>query len=54
MKVPGGPNLMHKMTQMGLAFKTEGEDMLNRTVTSYDPSVSIVLKALQFDSNQKV
>jgi len=40
---------MHKMTQMGLAFKTNGEDMLNRTVTSDGPSLP-----LWFNSNQKV
>jgi hypothetical protein len=45
---------MHKMTQMGLVFKTEGEDMFNRTVDSDGPSLSTILEALRFDSNQKV
>jgi len=45
---------MHKMTHMGLAFKTEEKDMLNRTVTSNGPSLSTILEALRFVSNQKV
>jgi hypothetical protein len=54
MMVPRGLNLMHKITQMGLAFKTEGEDMLNRIVTSDGSSLSSTMEALQFDPNQKV
>jgi len=45
---------MHKITQMGLAFKTEGEDTLNRTVTSDGPSLSTIREALQFKCNQNV
>jgi hypothetical protein len=48
---------MHKMTQMGPVFNTEGEDMIKRTVTSeesWGPAVSTIMEALQLNSNQKV
>ena len=34
--------------------KTEGEDMLNGTVTGDGTSLSTILEALRFDYNQKV
>jgi hypothetical protein len=45
---------MHKIIQMGFAFKSEGEDRPNSTVDSDGPSLSTVLEALRFNSNQKV
>jgi hypothetical protein len=48
-KVPRGLNLMHKMTRMGLAFKTEGEDMLNRTVTGDGPSEDMLNRTVTGD-----
>jgi hypothetical protein len=38
----------------GTVFKTKGEDMLNRFVTSDGPSLSTIMEALQFNYNNKV
>jgi len=52
-----GPQMTESYAQndpYGTCVKTEGEDMLNRTVTSNGPSLLTILEALWFDSNQKV